>query len=177
MQCLATPRLDLILATVDLLEAELESHTKLSSLLHASIPEDWPPGEYNLPAIKYFRDQLVENPGALGWYSWYALLHSTEETARILIGAGGFIGPPNDDGQLEIGYSIIPKFKGHGYASELVSSLVEYAFNHKHVKRIIAHTAKENIGSVKVLERTGFHLVGFGKNHDILKYERKSLTV
>jgi len=44
---LQTPRLDLIAATLDHVEAELNDPAALEGLLGVSIPEDWPPGEYD----------------------------------------------------------------------------------------------------------------------------------
>ena len=136
-------KLDFVAATVEHLEAELQSREMLSSLLRVNIPEDWPPGEYDPPAIKYFLDQLKKNPDAYGWYNWYAILRSGRVEPGTLVGAGGFFGPPNPDGQIEIGYSIVPKFAGRGYATELVSFLIEYTATHANVKRIIATWQKK----------------------------------
>lgn len=170
MLSIATSRLDLIAATVALFDAELESHSRLASLLDARIPEGWPPGEYDTAAIKHFRDRLRENPDAVGWYGWYALLRPRSEEPRTLIGAGGFFGPPNADGLLEIGYSVVPAFEGQGYATELVRALVNDAFATGAIRQIIAHTTKENYGSVIVLERSGFHVARLGQDSDMVEY-------
>ena len=160
---IASPRLELVPATVVLLDAELESPSTLALLLDAQVPGGWPPGEYDRPAIEFFRARLAENPDAAGWYGWYALLRAPGGQARIVIGAGGFCGPPDADGLVEIGYSIVPAFEKRGLATELVRALVSHAFETGRVRTIIAHTRPENAGSAKVLERCGFTLAGPGR--------------
>jgi RimJ/RimL family protein N-acetyltransferase len=167
-----TRRLDLIPATVALLDAELESPHTLASLLGGGAPDGWPPGEYDASAMKYFRDRLAEDPDALGWYGWYALLRSEAGGASVLIGAGGFLGPPDADGAVEIGYSVLRGFEGRGYATELVCALLQHAFATGQVRRIVAHTARSNLGSIQVLERAGFRLAGHGQDRETLEYHR-----
>lgn len=163
MLTIATARLDLVSGTIALLDAELESNNQLASLLGARVPVNWPPGEYDRAAIELLRECFVERPESAGWYSWYALLRGTGGEPHTLVGAGGYLGPPNTEGVLEIGYSVAPDFEGRGIATELVHALLEHAFATKRVRRIIAHTMEENRGSVKVLERAGFRLSDLGQ--------------
>ena len=167
---LKTARLELVPATLALIDAELSSQADLASMLGAHIPEGWPPGEYDRPAIEHFRSRLSRDPENAGWYTWYALTRSSRPEAWVLIGAGGFFGPPMADNQVEIGYSIVPSFEGRGYATELVQALVAYAFSTGRVSRVIAHTTSANIGSARVLGKAGFHLVGPGKDPGSVEY-------
>ena len=159
---ITTPRLDLVPATVELLDAELEAASSLASFLDAWVPDGWPPGEYDRRAIEFFRARLAEDPEAVGWYGWYALLRAGHGHPRTLVGNGGFCGPPSPNGLLEIGYSVVPAFEGRGFATELVRALVSHAFKTPGVSRVIAHTHPENIGSIKVLERSDFLFAGPG---------------
>jgi hypothetical protein len=68
MNNLTTPRLELVPATLELLEAELTSPEHLASGLGAVVPEGWTPGEYDRPATSYFRARLAEHPEDVGWY-------------------------------------------------------------------------------------------------------------
>lgn len=172
MRGLSTSRLDLVPATAAHLEAELESNARLASLLDARVPDGWPPGEYDRPAVEHFRDRLAANPEAVGWYGWYALLRPQPDEKRTLVAAGGFLGPPDDEGAVEIGYSVVPAFEGRGFATELVAALVDHAFLDSRVTRVIAHTTSENVRSVKVLERTGFTFTGFSPDSVTLEYAR-----
>jgi len=170
LERIKTLRLELVASTAEMLEAELESNQKLSSMLDVHVPEGWPPGEYDTSAIEHFCDCLVKSPEATGWYGWYALLRSAEDRPWILVGSGGFFGPPNNEGVIEIGYSVVPAYERRGFATEMVNALVRHAFSNDRVKCIIAHTTQDNVGSVKVLERTGFALVGPGHDPGTVKY-------
>lgn len=158
--CIHTDRLDLIAGTIRHLDAELASASALAELLGVAIPAGWPPGEYDRPAIEFFRSRVAGDNDAFGWYVWYAVLRSNNDEPSTLVGGGGYHGPPDPAGIVEIGYSILPQFEGRGFASELVRGLVAHAFSAPDVRRMIAHTTSANIGSVKVLERNGFQRVG-----------------
>ncbi len=170
MLMIRTERLDLVAASIDYLDAELESPLRLAALLGARVPEGWPPGEYDRPAIEFFRARLAENPEAVGWYGWYAVERGGEGRPATLLGAGGYYGPPSADGTVEVGYSILPVFQGRGFATELVRALVARAFSTTGVARVIAHTFPGNAGSVKVLERSGFVPVGPGREPGTVQY-------
>jgi len=172
MLIIRTERLDLIAAALVHIEAELESPQRLAGLLNARVPEGWPPGEYDRPAIEFFRNCLIENPGAEGWYGWYAIERPTGGGQATLLGAGGYFGPPDADGVVEIGYSILPAFGGRGFATELVRALVARAFSTGGIRRVIAHTHPGNVGSVKVLERSGFVPAGPGREPGTVRFIR-----
>jgi len=118
-----TQRLVLQAATIELATAELSSTQSLETLLQANVPSGWPPGEYDRSAQEFFLDCLKRaSDRDVGWYSWYAL-HG-HPGARSLIGAGGFLGPPDESGLVEIGFSIHPNWTGRGFATEMVGELV-----------------------------------------------------
>ena len=62
--------------------------------------------------------------------------------------------------QLEIGYFMIPTERGKGYCSEAVNIMVDYLFLSKNMDRIQAYADVRNVGSQKVLEKTGFKSEG-----------------
>jgi len=57
---------------------------------------------------------------------------------------------------LEIGTLIIPSERRKGFCKEAVTIFVDYLFLTKNISRIQATTDVRNIGSQKVLEKTGF---------------------
>jgi len=168
---MTTSRLVLVPASLELIQAELDSHSKLASAIEAHVPDGWPPGEYDRQAIEYFKARLGENPSNVGWYGWYAILRANKSEPATLVGAGGFFGPPTADQVVEIGYSIVSSFEARGYATELVGALVDHAFSTGKVRRIVAHTTPENVGSVRILEKAGFRLVGPGMDAGTVEYE------
>ena len=74
----------------------------------------------------------------------------------MLIGCGGFKGSPSEHGSVEIGYSILPEYRGRNYAPEATASLIEWAFLHPGVRRIVAKTDPDNHASIRVLEKLRF---------------------
>lgn len=166
-----TERLDLVAATLTHIQAELESATALGRLLEAEVPSSWPPGEYDRSALEFFCARLSEDPHDAGWYGWYAIRRSVEGLERVLIGAGGYLGPPGADGIVEVGYSIAPEFQARGYATEMVDALVVRAFAGGTVTRVIANTTIANAGSIKVLEKCGFTLAAHGSDPEAVRYE------
>ena len=79
---------------------------------------------------------------------------------------GGFKGKPDQTGVVEIGYSIVPEYRGRGYATQVAQALIDYAFSHPEVSATAAHTSVKNIGSMKVLERAGMKVVGEMEDHE-----------
>jgi len=157
---LSTNRLELIAATFDHVCSELESTERLASLLKAHVEPGWPPGEYDRDAQVFFRDRLKEGgAAAIGWYCWYALRHGSPYEAPVLVGAGGYFGPPSEEGVVEIGFSIMPAWQNNGYATELAELLIKNAFTDGRVLKVIAHTTPMNLASCKVLEKCGFNYV------------------
>jgi len=170
---LHSDRLSLIASTLAHVRTELESPAELTTLLGAVVSTEWPTGEYDRDAMEFFRERLEEGGAEVeGWYGWYAVRPADSESPRALVGAGGYFGPPDKEGTVEIGYSVLPEWQRRGYASEIVRMLVEHAFMFPSVERIIAHTTEENPASIAVLLRSGFQAAGRGQEAGTLRFER-----
>jgi len=157
MLAIPTTRLELVAATLAHVEAELAAPERLAELLAAQIPPSWPPGEYDRNAMEFFRGRLREGGDAVaGWYGWYAIRRAAPGAPAVLVGAAGFLGPPSEDGVAELGYSVAPEHRGRGYATEIARALVRRALGMRGVRRVVAHTTRDNPASVAVLERCGF---------------------
>lgn len=168
---LRTDRLELVAATLDHLNAELSGPAALGRLLRAEVPSSWPPGEYDRDAIEFFKSKLEEAPHRVGWYAWYVISLDADGTRRSLVAGAGYLGPPSVEGEVEIGYSVVPEERGKGYAAEAVRALIGHALQQPAVERIIAHTADSNVASSAVLNRLGFKRVGPGQASDSSKYQ------
>ena len=90
----------------------------------------------------------------------YASKHNGQRP--ILIGNGGYKGPPTSDGTVEIGYSIVEPYQRKGFGSEAARGLVDHAFQYPSVKRVIAETLPYLASSIGVLMKNGFRLTGLG---------------
>ena len=62
----------------------------------------------------------------------------------------------SEEGTAEIGYGIAEDYQGHGYATEAVSALLDWAFKQPGVSRVTAETEESNIASQRVLKKSGF---------------------
>ena len=84
----------------------------------------------------------VETPdGALaGSVSWFTVVHGPSAACRAL----------------NIGISLLPGQRGHGYGSAAQRALAEYLFATTLTERIEAETDVENIAEQRALERAGF---------------------
>ncbi|WP_144511103.1 GNAT family N-acetyltransferase [Bacillus sp. FJAT-22090] len=67
-----------------------------------------------------------------------------------------------------LGYSLDQKHNGKGYTTEAAKLVVNYAFEILNLHRIEAGVMPHNIGSIRVLEKAGFHKEGIAiKNVEI----------
>ena len=168
-----TPRLTLIPATVAQLQAELSSPSDLAGLLGAQIPASWPPLYFDEDALRYSLRAIETHPGTEHWWFHYFVLRGT--AIDTLIGAGGYKGPPAD-GCVEIGYSIVADYQRQGFASEATGGLVAHAFSYPGVERVRGETLPDLVGSVGVLRKCGFTLVGDGSEPGVIRFELTRAT-
>ncbi len=68
-----------------------------------------------------------------------------------------------DRQEVEVAYLLGKKFWGQGFASEAALAIVEYAFEHLDLARLICLIDPENLASVKVAQRIG---MGFEQQVD-----------
>jgi [ribosomal protein S5]-alanine N-acetyltransferase len=159
---IVTARMRLAPASVALARAELADRAEFARLLSATVPAEWPP-EMLADALPVFLEWIEAAPDQVGWYVWYAMMRASREAQDMLAGdvgdilmaSAGFKGPPQD-GTVEIGYSVLPRFQGHGYATEMVRALIDWALAQPGVARVVAETTEENASSLRLLRRLGF---------------------
>jgi len=72
---------------------------------------------------------------------------------------------------VEIGYSILEDHQNRGLAPEAVGELIDWAFSHENVHRIIAQTLPDLRPSIRVLEKRGFAFVGDGLEDGAILYQ------
>ncbi|MEK4050261.1 GNAT family N-acetyltransferase [Bacillus sp. FSL K6-2839] len=62
-----------------------------------------------------------------------------------------------------LGYVLDEKHGGKGYMTEAIRLIIDYAFDELHLHRIEAGVKPSNIGSIRVLEKTGFENEGLNR--------------
>jgi [ribosomal protein S5]-alanine N-acetyltransferase len=136
------------------LDAEDNSAEALCGLLNVSTPPSWPP-EYNGPETRaWLRNLMTADAGSVGWLGYYVI--ATGDGQPLLAGTAGFKGRPDENGEVEIGYSIIPELHRKGIATAAVKLLIVHAFANPDVRRIKAETLPRLIPSIGVLIKCGF---------------------
>jgi len=160
-----TARLKLIPYELKHFEAILEDQGGLNQLLGVTVFENWFvfPGVAGIEAIRYGYEYLKATPDAAGWWT-YLFIH-VEDNA--LVGHGGFKGKANEAGMVEIGYAIVPAYRGRGLATEAAQGLTDYAFSHPHVRTVDAHTLAEPNASTRVLEKLGMKHIETVQDPDV----------
>jgi len=162
-----TERMRLIPATATTVRAEAENLSRLGQLIGATVPQDWPP-EILRDARESFLKAFQDHPDWAGWLHWYGIRTDTPEPT--LCGSVGFMGPPDADGTVEVGYSVLPAYQRGGLATEMVAGILSWALAQAGTKRVEAETTPDNVGSVLVLERNGFARVGPGREPGSVRY-------
>jgi ribosomal-protein-alanine N-acetyltransferase len=152
--------ISLIAAEFNHLDAEDNSAEALCALLNVLPPPSWPP-EYNGPETRaWLRNLMRADAGSAGWLGYYVI--ATVDGQPMLAGTAGFKGRPDEEGEVEIGYSIIPELHRRGIATEAIKLLIGHAFANPDVRRIRADTLSRLIPSIGVLIKCGFTQAGEG---------------
>jgi RimJ/RimL family protein N-acetyltransferase len=168
---LKTKRLKLVAATVGLLRAEISDRDLFARLLEARVHPAWAQEADYQELMGSMAQRIEDDPGETGWWSWYFVLRNRLTGGRVLIGNGGFKGPPDQEGSVEIGYSVLPPHRNKGYTTEAVQALVNWAFEHPEVTRVIAEARPGNSASVRVLQKVGFTESGPGLQRNHIRFE------
>ncbi len=77
-----------------------------------------------------------------------------------MVGDICFVGEPDKEGEVEIGYGTSSEFRNRGFMTEAVKGMVSWAKKQSCIKSIVADTEKTNISSFKVLEKNSFKKYG-----------------
>lgn len=132
------------------------------------------------PKPKTLRPEPVEEP--LSWHPEYPLLDSLDAIAMalashhamtgrvsnpptwwvhhivvdgVVVGDIGFHGPPGPERTVEIGYSVVPAWRGRGVASRACNLILQRAWQDG-AEIVIAETDHDNLASQAVLLHNGF---------------------
>lgn len=61
-----------------------------------------------------------------------------------------------EEGKAEIGYELLPQFHGKGIMQEAIAAVIQYGFEKLKLKKLEACTVKQNIHSIRILQRNDF---------------------
>ncbi|WP_274366260.1 GNAT family N-acetyltransferase [Paenibacillus thermotolerans] len=95
----------------------------------------------------------------------YSFVVCRKEDDRIIGSIGLFFVARGSLQSCMIGYSLDQAYNGKGYMTEAVKQVVRYAFEELKFHRIIGEVSPRNPGSIRVLEKAGFHKEGISRSN------------
>lgn len=144
-----TPHLRIISCDDTLYDAIRMGNNTLARVMGVNVPKKW----------TEFRDTFTPSyhrwkahPPLRDWWV-YLIIHVQD---NMLIGSCGYKGEPDSNGMVEIGYEIITPYREKGLGTETAKGLLDHAFQHASVRKVIAHTMAEENASGHILEKLGF---------------------
>jgi len=81
------------------------------------------------------------------------------------IGTCGFVYWNIDHSRAELGYALSREYWNQGYMSEVVKRIIEFGFSNMELIRIEARCHPNNIGSARVMEKSGMEFEGILRKH------------
>ena len=114
---------------------------RLPEMLGVTVPAGWP----------LFPD-IFRKPASKDWP--FFLFASKSESA--VIGSGGFLSEPDDQGRVQIGYEIAPQYRSRGFATSAMKQVLSL----RPGSNVVALTDQPTGASASVLSKIGLSLSG-----------------
>jgi ribosomal-protein-alanine N-acetyltransferase len=101
-------------------------------------------------------DQIRQSPGSAPWL----VRAVVDPESGAVVGHAGFHGPPDEAGAVEVGYTVVPDWRGRGFAHRILASLVAEALAAPDVALVRASVRPDNLPSLAVVRKAGMRHVG-----------------
>jgi len=101
-------------------------------------------------------EQVRRDPASADWIARAAVA----QPQGYVVGHGGFHGPPDADGVVEVAYSVDPAHRRQGYAKAMLRALLARADADPAVTAVRASIRPDNLGSRATIAGFGFRKVG-----------------
>lgn len=99
-----------------------------------------------------------------------------KKTGRI-IGSCSFVSWDNKNRRAELGYVLSNRYWNQGIMTEVINRVVEFGFKDLELVRIEARCLPENLGSSRVMEKTGMKFEGLLRKHIWAKNDFQDLKL
>lgn len=152
---ITSERLELPLLSLDQLDRVAAGDvTSVGSELRATISDEWLDMARRLAGMR--ARQIRARPGDAPWLLRPILRSDTREAVGYL----NFHGGPDETGMVEVGYTLLPAARGHGYALEAVRAAFDWATRVHGIRRFRASVAPDNERSLNLIGKLGFVKTG-----------------
>lgn len=155
MLVITAERLALLALDRDLAALQAGSRAAFFNAIAVRHEPLWPPAPFEHAAFEWSLRNLSHDPEGQGWYGWALLANEGERLPPRLVGIAALIGRPDDEGEVELAFGLLPEFRGRGYGAETVRALSAWAFANG-AQRVIAHLDAEDTHAAQTLARSGF---------------------
>ena len=136
----------LFLRKIGVTDAEdMYAYSKSNDVTEFLLWDTHPDPLYTEQYIRYLQERY-----AVGDFYDFAIV--LKESGRM-IGTAGFTSFDLPNFSAELGYVVSPEYQGCGYATEAVTALISFGFEACDLARISAVCMKENLASLRVMEK------------------------
>ncbi|WP_445150475.1 GNAT family N-acetyltransferase [Baekduia sp. Peel2402] len=115
------------------------------------------------------QEDLVKRGVDRGGFCHYQVVLKDED---VVIGDVGFHAPPDELGEVSVGFGIVPAARRRGYAVEALRAVLEWALQQPEVRCIHADTDLVNLASQRVLAAAGMLLAADEGDRKVFEIQR-----
>jgi RimJ/RimL family protein N-acetyltransferase len=145
--------------TPEFVDAVLEGRSEeAAALLGAELPDEFP-SEHDRGFLGLRLRQMRQDERFLTWCPFAVVLEGR------MIGHAGYHGPPGINSTqnpeaVEYGYQIFPTWRGHGYATQAATMLMDMAEELAGIRHFVLAVSPENDPSLAIVRKLGFVKTG-----------------
>jgi [ribosomal protein S5]-alanine N-acetyltransferase len=151
---ITTERTRILVAPLAALRALVEGdRVTAGALIDAQLPDDWPGSVEGSAGLSIHLAMLEAFPDQLPWRVRIVI------AGPRAIGSINFKGPPDRNGDVEIGWGLVAAARGCGLATEAARAVIGWAFTAPQVRRVIATIEPDHERSQAVALRLGMQPV------------------
>jgi len=149
---LETDRLALVALLPEEIEALLSGDVERAGLLAGvGFPRGWPDDRDARDGLSWHLRALRADEAEVPWRIRVIL----ERSSKTVVGSINLKGPPNDDGDVEIGWGIVEHRRRRGYAFEAAAAVLAWLVRQPGVHSVSATVPDENHPSQRLAAKLG----------------------
>jgi len=150
-------RLDLVVLLPTDIEALIANDTERAGLLAGvRFPQDWPNDSDARNGLPWHLRALRADEQQVAW----RIRVIVERSSRSVIGSINLKGPPNADGDVEIGWGLAEQWRHRGYALEAAGAVVAWVRRQPGVSCVSATVPDDNRPSQRLAAKLGLVRTG-----------------
>lgn len=147
-----TPRLQLVALLAEEIRALIAGNTSVAASSAGLVfPTGWPEDRDARDGLPWHLGHLERDVTHSAWRVRVVV----DRASSLVVGSINLKGPPNDEGDVEIGWGIDPSVRGRGYASEAAAAVARWASAQAGFTSISATIPDDNLPSQRVAARLG----------------------